>query len=252
MTLKSLSSVTPESEGEFSRRVCVSVYGRTIPEINDRISEALAVDPGYLELRLDYLHPVLKNLHAISSIKFRPTDIVTYRAYAEGGKSRVSTKTHERILLQIISRVAPPMIDVETRTLSYFPAVIDLLKSASRKCELVASSHNFQATENESELRHLVLDSARRYSPVIVKIVRWAREFKDNLTVLSLYDLADRIKPAKLVAFCAGPLGLFSRIACVSYGSPFTFASLSGRLTAPGQLDVRTTKALLDYWKRTH
>jgi len=236
--------------GRFSQCICVSVYGRTIPEINDSINKALAFAPGYLELRLDYLRNIQESLPSLSNLKLRQSDIVTFRAHGEGGRSRVSAKIRERIILQIISEMSPPIVDVEINTLSTLPKILDSLRtSSSKNCALIASSHNFHETEKASDLRNLILDSSRRYSPSIIKIVRWAKEFNDNLAILSLYNLAEKIKPSRLVAFCAGPLGIFSRIACVSYGSPFTFASLPNRGTAPGQLDVRSTKVLLDSWE---
>ena len=47
---------------KFSRRICVSVYGRDLPELRNNVALAQAFNPGYIELRLDYLSSVLQGL----------------------------------------------------------------------------------------------------------------------------------------------------------------------------------------------
>ncbi len=231
------------------RPVCVSVYGRTIPDLKKSLSLARSFDPGFIELRLDYLHSLLEKIPSLPATGFEGNEIVTYRARDEGGEARVSDDTRRQILLEIISKISPPMIDVEARTLEAFPEVYDLLQKPSRRSmKLIASSHNFEKTEDEEELMNLVIGTAKRFTPSIVKVVRWANDFDDNLRMLSLYRLRDKIEPSGLIAFCAGPLGIFSRISCVSYGSPFTFASLPNRSTAKGQLDITSMIVLLDSW----
>ncbi len=231
------------------RPVCVSVYGRTIPDLKKSLNLARSFDPGFIELRLDYLHSLLEKIPSLPATGFEGNEIVTYRARDEGGEARVSDDTRRQILLEIISKISPPMIDVEARTLEAFPEVYDLLQKPSRRSmKLIASSHNFEKTEDEEELMNLVIGTAKRFTPSIVKVVRWANDFDDNLRMLSLYRLRDKIKPSGLIAFCAGPLGIFSRISCVSYGSPFTFASLPNRSTAKGQLDITSMIVLLDSW----
>jgi 3-dehydroquinate dehydratase-1 len=230
--------------GGLSRRISVSVYGKSISELTINIGRALSSDPGYIELRLDYLRSIVGNISRLENLKLFPNGIFTFRARAEGGVSRVSDETREGIILEIISKIFPPIIDIEIQTLSARPEIFNSLESKNTK--LIASSHDFQKTESLHELETLVLKAVKHYSPSVVKVVRKANEFDDNLRMLSLYSLAEEIKPTRLVAFCSGALGVFSRIACVSYGSPFTFASLPGLGTAAGQLDVDSMKTILD------
>ncbi len=235
---------------KFSRRICVSVYGRDLPELRNNVALAQAFDPGYIELRLDYLSSVLQGLRQLKKLDYQSTEIFTFRSRREGGAGRVSDEILKQILLEIISEITPSMVDVELSTLEAFSEIPDFLgRSGSRKTKLIASSHNFQKTEDLRVLEETVRAAVEQYHPAIVKVVRQANHFDDNLKMLSLYRLSEEIKPARLVAFCMGALGIFSRVACVSYGSPFTYASLPSRETASGQLDVQSMKVLLDSWE---
>ena len=231
----------------LQNRVCISVYGETVSVLRANVNRALKLEPAYVELRLDYLRDFFGSLPGLSNIKRDRRLIFTFRARFEGGVSRVSDKLSKQILLQLLSTVGPPTVDIELKTLEQFPELLDSVSDRS-DTRLIVSSHNFAGTENKSNLEELVLSSVRKYTPAIVKIVRQANAFDDNLTLLSLYRLSGSISPTKLIAFCSGSLGIYSRIVCVSYGSPFTFASLPGRTTAPGQFDFESISSLLDSW----
>ncbi|HYB04397.1 MAG TPA: type I 3-dehydroquinate dehydratase [Nitrososphaerales archaeon] len=235
---------------KFSRRICVSVYGRDLRELRNNVALAQSFDPGYIEFRLDYLTAALEKLRQLKQQNYPSTEIFTFRSRREGGTARVSEKVRKQILMEILSEIAPPLIDIEISTLNVFSEIVDSLhRSASRKTKLIASSHNFQKTEDLQILEDIVKTAAKQYHPEVIKVVRQANHFEDNLKMLSLYRLAEEIKPTRLVAFCMGALGIFSRVACVSYGSPFTYASLPSRETASGQLDVKIIKTLLDSWE---
>ncbi|MDA4130858.1 MAG: type I 3-dehydroquinate dehydratase, partial [Thaumarchaeota archaeon] len=98
------------------------------------------------------------------------------------------------------------------------------------------------------DLRKLVLNTYELYKPYAIKIVRGAKHFTDNQLLLSLYSMVDRLAPTELIAFCAGPLGVLSRLSCIQSGSPLTYASFPGEKTAPGQLEVETMQRLFKNW----
>jgi len=227
--------------------VCISVYGRNLLDLIGKLEFARSFNPILIELRLDYLGSIrTRELEEIRG-HLRGNEIITFRKHAEGGVARVDKDTHKNILLNIISICGPALFDVEISTLESFPTIVQSLKNSNSR--LIASSHNFVKTEETSDLRRLIKRVADRYSPSYVKVVRKANEFHDNLRILSLYKMKDKIDPSKLVAFCSGSLGLFSRISCVEFGSPFTYASLPDEATAPGQLDAGTMKALFADWR---
>jgi len=234
----------------MSGHVCVSIYGRDLTDLRNNFTLAQTFGPGFVELRLDYLRSPLQKITQLTQFSRLPNTIFTFRSRSEGGVARVSEEIRKQILLEIISEIAPTMIDIELKTLNAFPSLLDSLsRSSSRHTRLVASSHDFQQMEDLRELETLIETAKTLYSPEIIKVVRPAKDFQDNTKILSLYRLAGKIKPSKLVAFCVGQLGTFSRIACVSFGSPFTYAALPNKLTAPGQLDIQPMKTLLDSWE---
>lgn len=236
-----------ESRRRIKESICVSVYGRNISELNRNVERALSFSPGYVEVRLDYLRPVPEKEIQLSKVRRCRNEIFTLRSWNEGGVSNVSDHDRSRILSDIISEISTPFVDVEMRTLDSFPEITEKLDT-SRASNLIASSHDFNQSESTRQLEKLLFRCVERYSPSIVKIVRQAIDFDDNRKILSLYNISRQIKPTKLVAFCSGSLGVFSRIACVSLGSPFTFASLPNKCTAPGQLDIVSLKTILSSW----
>ena len=244
------SSMGQLLNGTYSDRICVSVYGRDFAQLSKNVSLAQSFGAGFVELRLDYLSSPLTVVTQLRNfIDHKTSWILTFRSPGECGVNRISEKLRKEILLKIISEVRPPFIDIELETLETFSEVQDALRSNSGTTELIASSHDFRKTEDSRGLKDLITKTARRYNPSIIKIVRHAKDFKDNLTMLSLYRLVETKNPAKLVAFCMGPLGMYSRIACVSYGSPFTYAALPGQETASGQLDAQSMQILLNSWE---
>jgi len=232
---------------EKIRGICVSIYGLDLLSLIGKLKLARSYKPTLIELRLDYLRPIkssdLKEIRG----HLQGNEIITFRKRVEGGVAKIGGNTHRNLLLDIISICRPAFVDIEISTLESFPIIVDSLRNTNSR--LIASSHDFTKTEQTSDLAKLVKNSTDHYSPHFVKVVRKANEFSDNLRILSLYKLRDKIRPSKLIAFCSGSLGLFSRISCVEFGSPFTYASLSDERTAPGQLDAGSMKSLLAAWR---
>ena len=79
----------------------------------------------------------------------------------------------------------------------------------------------------------------RKFSDM-VKIVTVAKNVSDVSRLLSLYSIKSK---SKLIAFCMGEQGKFSRILCLHLGSSFTYVSL-GKAIAPGQFSVNEIKSL--------
>ncbi|GIT29757.1 MAG: hypothetical protein Ct9H300mP1_18030 [Planctomycetaceae bacterium] len=65
--------------------------------------------------------------------------------------------------------------------------------------------------------------------PDIIKLVTMANNPQDSVRLLKLVASAE----IPTIGFCMGELGLASRLLCVKYGSPFTYATFFQR-TNPG------------------
>lgn len=238
--------LTERFEIGASSKICVSVYGRTISDLQARAAIAREFNPAFVELRLDYLNKLNPNGIRKLSKGLGGNEIFTLRSESEGGVSKVSEERRVQLLREIISTSKPPYLDIELATLKSFP---DLVEEASAGgTRLIGSSHDFKSFEDPVKLKNSIQRIRNMKEFFAIKIVRRARNFSDNARILSLYQIANQISPAKLVAFCAGPLGILSRVACVPLGSPFTYVSLPGKKTAPGQLDPYIMQNLLQKW----
>ena len=94
---------------------------------------------------------------------------------------------------------------------------------------------------NNKLIQDLSLDSDV-LEEIIYKIIFTAQKFEDNLVPLKLCKEMFNSNQ-KVISFCMGPLGIFSRITCILAGSYFTYASLEEK-TASGQINVNKMKEM--------
>ena len=148
---------------------------------------------------------------------------------------------------------------------------LEYVKSYARVngCTLIISYHNFEGTQSLQELQ-TIYDICRRKGADIVKIVTTAHSTSDAARVMELYKYSKTDKElvacnymergeesgslsnsfgeaqARLVAFCMGEAGKFTRHLCLTLGSPYTYAALdSASATAPGQYTKAEMEELL-------
>ena len=113
---------------------------------------------------------------------------------------------------------------------------------------VILSYHDFQQTPAERELESL-FDQMAASSTGVVKVVTLAQRMEDNISSLNLIGRG-RNRGIEVVAFCLGPLGRISRLACLLMGGAFTYAALeSGAEAAPGQLTLAKMRQLLELLK---
>jgi len=135
------------------------------------------------------------------------------------------------------------MVDILTKAMSSGCAYIDidietpenyrdkLIKTAEKYgCKVILSYHNFIETPSNDELNKVVkyLFSNNAH---IAKIACMAKTESECNRILHLYSLFNN-----LVAFAMGEIGKNTRIQAVKLGAPFTYASVKGNETAPGQM----------------
>lgn len=174
------------------------------------------------ELRLDYL---LRTVDLNRLVNDRPTEtVITCRRPVDGGKWRGSEEDRI-ILLRSAIVTGVEYVDIEE----------DIASQIRRygKTKRIISYHNLKETPSNLEA---IYESMLEKDPDIIKIATFANSPVDNVRVLNL------VKKSKVptIAFCMGDLGMPSRIICLKYGAPFTFAALSNeRATAPGQFTFK-------------
>ncbi|MEM2536172.1 MAG: type I 3-dehydroquinate dehydratase [Candidatus Hadarchaeales archaeon] len=165
--------------------------------------------------------------------------ILTCRSRREGGLFRGKEEERVERLLEGMERDVP-CLDLEFSTPS--PLLGEVVSQAKKKgTSILLSHHELSGTPPLPSL----LRMARRMEKVgdLVKVVTFARETEEVIRVLEFLHRARLSVP--LISFAMGEVGTLSRILSALLGSPLVYASV-GRPTAPGQLDVKTTKRLLE------
>ncbi len=111
-------------------------------------------------------------------------------------------------------------------------------------CAVILSYHNYDLTPEKDELRDLLLAMLARDADII-KIACEAKDYRDNVHLIALYDMMPPDK--QLIAVGMGEHGQVTRLAAPLLGAPFTFASYTvGIQIAPGQLDYITMQRMID------
>ena len=203
-------------------KTCVSIGEKNPKKLKIILKKALSKS-DFAEIRFDYLKKSDIPIVLESSKKNLSRCVCTLRPKSEGGLF-VGKEDERKSILRLFNT-----IQKDKKLASY------LKKS---KCKLLISWHDFKKTPNESQLKSR-FKKMEKFSNV-VKIVTVAKNVSDASRLLSLYSIKTK---NKMVAFCMGDQGKFSRILCLHLGSPFTYVSL-GKAIAPGQFSVDEIKSL--------
>ena len=219
-------------------KLCIPIVETTMGNALIAIKQANRL-ADLIELRVDYLKNA--GLGLLFQNRKKPF-IVTHRRKEEGGRYRGDERKRLGVLQEAID-LGTDYVDVELATeRSWLQGLI----RNKRSTRIILSFHDFRKTPPPKELQKL-LDQMVRLEADVVKIVSFARSWEDNLNILSLLPFAKERKQ-KIVAFCMGEKGKFSRIFSPFLGAAWTYASLNqSKTSAPGQL---TAQALKDIWKK--
>ena len=215
-------------------KTCVSIGEKNPKKIKIILKKSLSKS-DFAEIRFDYLKKsdipkVLENIK-----KNLSRCVCTLRPKSEGGLF-IGSENERKLILRLIAEYNPFLLDVEFNTIQKDKKLASYLKKS--KCKLLISWHDFKKTPNDAQLKSR-FNKMSRFSDM-VKIVTVAKNVSDASRLLSLYSIKSK---SKIVAFCMGEQGKFSRILCLHLGSPFTYVSL-GKAIAPGQFSVDEIKTL--------
>ncbi|MFX1519487.1 MAG: type I 3-dehydroquinate dehydratase [Promethearchaeota archaeon] len=224
--------------------ICIAIGENSISKISDLVSNS-KVHADLIEFRLDYLDVIdygeLKKLLE----KMKSPVILTIRREDEGGKFKGDEEERKELFKKCIE-LRPSFIDIELSSPFLNEDLVDFAKTNGVK--IIGSYHSFQDTPPPHILLKKI-DIASRLDLDVVKVVTYANEIEDNLTVLSLHSAAKKyLKEIGIVAFCMGEKGLISRVLCPLFGSKFTFASL-GAPTALGQITLQKMRQIQELLK---
>ena len=215
-------------------KTCVSIGEKNPKKLKIILKKSLSKS-DFAEIRFDYLKKSDIPIVLENSKKNLSRCVCTLRPKSEGGLF-VGKEDERKSILRLIAEYNPFLLDVEFNTIQKDKKLESYLKKS--KSKLLISWHDFKKTPNESQLKSR-FKKMEKFSNV-VKIVTVAKNVSDTSRLLSLYSIKSK---NKMVAFCMGDQGKFSRILCLHLGSPFTYVSL-GKAIAPGQFSVDEIKSL--------
>ena len=217
--------------------ICIPIMAKNTDSALKRMAKADTL-ADMIELRLDVMEKF--DLKEIIKSATKPI-LVTYRSKREGGEGSADYGTRVHYLLDAMEAGAD-YVDVE---FSIHLEWIQRVFQMKGPCGLVVSCHLLNGTPHREKLKGMLKNMAATGADV-VKIVSRARDWEDNFSVLELIPKA-RAMGIGIIAFCMGPLGRISRIACPLMGGYMTFASLEkGEESAPGQIPAPDMKKILE------
>ncbi len=214
--------------------VAVSFKDGVLPEI---INKTRQEGMDIAELRVDLFSSsspaiVLKEINKFKNVPV----LATIRSRKEGGKWKGSETARLALYQKLIPKA--DAVDIELSSSKINRKVISAARKAKKT--VILSFHDFKKTPPLKSL-YGILNKAKALGADIVKIAALIKKPSD-LQTLAEFTLANSWQ--KIIVIGMGEKGSVSRVAFPCFGSLLTFAHI-GEASAPGQLDLPTTIALL-------
>ena len=184
-----------------------------------------------MEFRIDALkNPNIDEIkNTIKEINFPM--IVTNRISTEGGSFKGSEEERFDILYQCADLVE--YVDIELQSNDEY-----IEKLQKSKAKTIVSYHDFEKTPDLNEIMYIV--EKEHNLGDIAKVAFMPKDLEDTLTILAVLSHCE-----DTIAISMGDLGSYTRVMASKFNSPITFAAGTD-VTAPGQIDIETMKALLN------
>ena len=219
--------------------ICTTIQNRTA----EQILEALEISE-MAEIRLDRCDLSARDIEDVfsSDVPLVATCRISEVAAGEPALQDLPEQSREAKAMQIAEKRLVRAIEAGAR---YVDVEIEAPKQMSKRVRSAAhengtvfirSYHDFEGTASVEALK-AVVEKCLYHGADMVKLVTMAHTGADAERVMSLYAWCRKEHPdAGLIAFCMGEAGRESRLECLRYGSPYTYAALTEQETAaPGQ-----------------
>jgi len=210
--------------------ICVPILEKKSESVLESAKKAVDLGADILEFRIDVLEdPDPDEIQNIIAEINHPL-IATNRVKSEGGFFNGSEE--ERFLILIKAAKYADIVDIELQTETKLrEKVIEASKST------IVSYHDFKKTPSFTDLLNVV--AKEKEIGDIAKFAVMPNNNKDTLTVLKVLS-----EVSNTIGIAMGDIGKYTRVIAPIFGSPITFASIDNE-SAPGQLDIQTTKYIL-------
>ncbi len=210
--------------------ICAPIFEKNPKHVLKSAKKAITLGADMLEFRIDALEEPDSDEIQQLIVDMNYPVIATNRIRSEGGFFNGSEKKRTSILINAAEYA--DIVDIELQTDEKMrEEVIKASKST------IISYHDFQKTPPFEEL----LDVVKKEKKIgdMAKFAVMPHNNRDTLTVLKVLS-----EVQNTIGIAMGEIGKYTRVVAPIFGSPITFASIDTE-SAPGQLDIKTTKDIL-------
>ena len=217
--------------------ICTTIQNKTAEQILEALEHC-----EMAEIRLDRCELSARDTENVftSDVPLVATCRIAEVAQNEPTLQGLTDSAREIKAMQIAEKRLVRAIEAGAR---YVDVEIEAQKQMSKRVRgaahengtiFIRSYHDFEGTDSFESLKAMV-EKCRYHGADLVKLVTTARTPEDVKKVMNLYEWA-RAENIELIAFCMGEAGKESRLECLKYGAPYTYAALSEEeAAAPGQ-----------------
>jgi 3-dehydroquinate dehydratase-1 len=212
-------------------KIAIPIFQENCEDVVRVANDCIEKGADILEFRIDALkNPNINEIKAtINEIDFPM--IATNRIDNEGGSFRGSEEERFNILYECCDLVE--YVDIELQSSDeYIHSIHD------SGVKTIVSYHDFEKTPDLSEILYIVKKEQELGD--IAKVAFMPQNLEDTLTILAVLSHCENT-----IAISMGDLGSYTRVMASKFDSPITFAAGTD-VTAPGQIDIETMRALLN------
>ena len=229
--------------------ICTTIQNRNLEQIYEALEKC-----EMAEIRLDRCAITAREIDELftSDIPLVATCRISEVAATESSLLALAPQSREIKAMQIAERRLIRAIEAGAR---YVDVEIEAQKQMSKRVRQAAhengtvfirSYHDFEGTDSLEALK-AVVEKCVYHGADMVKIVTLAHSEADVEKVMALYqwcraeaengnERIGALADGGLIAFCMGEAGKQSRLDCLKYGAPYTYAALNAEeAAAPGQ-----------------
>lgn len=235
--------------GEGIPKICVPLVETGYHSLIEEASLLSPLPVDVAEWRADRYEGILEQDTACrvlpglaDTLNGRPL-IFTFRTQKEGGNLPASVSEYSALLKRAICSGCIDLVDIELFTGDSLVRELTNL-AHEHGVKVILSNHDFDATPTDREL----LDRLKRMESMgadIAKIAVMPCSPADVLVLLSATERAARRLSCPVISMSMKGTGLVSRLSGEIFGSCLTFGSVREQ-SAPGQIDVREMKGILE------
>lgn len=212
--------------------ICVPIVEDNIKDALTSAEKALEV-ADIVEFRVDYFKEIREE-DIVEMAKY--PSIVTIRAHWEGGRYKGSDDRRIE-LYKIAVENDVKYIDVELRE-KRNKEIVNFRDDTGSKTEVIVSYHNFEETPSYGYLLEVVNKELD-----IGDVAKFATMVNNKRDILNILRVVQEFE-GRIIGIGMGEKGKLTRILGTYFGSILTFASMEGKSSAPGQIDVGKLKEI--------